>query len=306
MKISIVVPLFNEQDNINVLYKELLPVLHGFDMSYEIIFVDDGSTDNSWEIINGLHASDLSVKGINFSRNFGHQSALRAGINFAQGDCIICMDADLQHPPAVINEMVAKWSEGYTIVYTQREKDKDLPFLKKFTSNMFYKLINNLSDVHIEDGAADFRLIDQKVAELLRGTEEINIFLRGYISWLGFKQCKIVYKPASRHAGITKYNPRKMFNLALNGITSFSVKPLRFSIIFGVTISALGFLYALYAIIMTIFTDKTIPGWSSILVSVLLLGGIQLFVLGIIGEYLGKIFLQTKHRPDFIVNKVLK
>ena len=145
----------------------------------------------------------------------------------------------------------------------------------------------------------------QKVAELLRGTEEINIFLRGYISWIGFKQCKIIYKPASRHAGITKYNPRKMFNLALNGITSFSVKPLRFSIIFGVTVSALGFLYAFYAIIITIFTDKTIPGWSSILVSVLLLGGIQLFVLGIIGEYLGKIFLQTKHRPDFIVNKVL-
>jgi dolichol-phosphate mannosyltransferase len=216
------------------------------------------------------------------------------------------MDADMQHPPKLITEMIEKWKQGFDIVYTQREKDKNLPFFKAITSNLFYKIINKLSDVHIEDRTADFRLIDRKVADLLRNSDEINIFLRGYISWIGFRQFKIIYIPAPRFAGNTKYNSRKMFNLAMNGITSFSVKPLRFSIILGSTVSFVGFIYALYAILITMFTDKTIPGWSSILVSVLFLGGIQLIVLGIIGEYLGKLFMQAKHRPDYIINKTLK
>lgn len=305
-KISIVVPLFNEQENIEALYNELLPVLVSSDLSYEVIFVNDGSSDNSWEVINNLHALNKKVKGISFSRNFGHQSALRAGISYAEGDCIISMDADLQHPPVLIREMVGKWKEGFDIVYTQREKDKNLPAFKKITSNLFYKLMNYLSDVHIEDGTADFRLIDRKVADLLKSSEEINIFLRGYISWIGFKQFKIVYKPSERNAGLTKYNPGKMFNLAMNGITSFSVKPLRFSIVLGGIVSFIAFVYALYAISLTLFTDRAIQGWTSILVSVLFLGGIQLIVLGIIGEYLGKLFLQSKHRPDYIINHTLK
>ncbi len=306
MKISIVVPLFNEQDTIPVLYKELQDVLKAFDLSYEIIFVDDGSNDKSWEIINKLHETDDRVKGISFSRNFGHQSALRAGLTFAEGDCIVSMDADLQHPPALVKEMVEKWMEGYEIVYTKRESDSRLPLLKRISSNLFYRIINSLSDVHIEEGTADFRLIDRKIADLLKNSEEINIFLRGYISWIGFNQYKIVYTPAKRFAGKTKYNPRKMFSLAINGITSFSIKPLRFSIIMGSTVSFVGFIYALYAVIITIFTNKAIPGWSSILVSVLFIGGIQLIVLGIIGEYLGKLFMQSKNRPDYIINKRLK
>lgn len=305
-EISIVIPLYNEKDNIPVLYQELIQVIHNLNLSYQIIFVDDGSKDNSWEIINGLHAADAHVKGISFSRNFGHQSALRAGITFAEGDCIISMDADMQHPPALIKDMVEKWKEGYQIVYTQREKDTDLPLIKRITSTLFYKIINYLSDVHIEDGTADFRLIDRKIADLLKGSEEINIFFRGYISWIGFNQYKLVYTPAKRFAGTTKYNPRKMFNLAMNGITSFSVKPLRFSIIVGITVSLVAFIYALYAVLITVFTEKTIPGWSSILVSVLFLGGIQLIVLGIIGEYLGKLFIQSKHRPDYIINQTIK
>jgi polyisoprenyl-phosphate glycosyltransferase len=305
-ELSIVIPLLNEKDNIPVLYQELLLVLKDLNLTFEIIFVDDGSNDNSWEIINTLHKSDDRVKGISFSKNFGHQSALRAGLTFAEGDCIISMDADMQHPPALIVEMIEKWQGGFDIVYTQREKDKNLPFFKAVTSKLFYRIINSLSDVHIEDGAADFRLIDRKVADLLKSSEEINIFLRGYISWIGFKQYKIVYKPASRFAGVTKYNPRKMFNLAMNGITSFSVKPLRFSIICGICVSFIGFIYALYAVYISVFTDKAIQGWTSILVSVLFLGGIQLIVLGILGEYLGKLFMQSKHRPEYIVNKTIK
>jgi glycosyltransferase involved in cell wall biosynthesis len=302
-EISIVSPVFNEEDNVLILTQQLKEALKPYD--YEIIYINDGSSDHSFEKILELCKQNDRIKCINFSRNFGHMSALRAGVDFAKGKAIISMDSDLQHPVRLIDLMISKWKGGFDIVYTKRLVDKRLPIHKKITSILFYKLINGLSDIHIEDGAADFRLIDQKVAEEIRKSKEKNIFFRGYISWMGFKQFMIEYSADERKFGKTKYSVIRMFNFALNGITSFSIRPLRFSVFLGVLTSFLGFMYALYVFYLRIFTDTAIAGWSSILVSVLLIGGVQLIILGIIGEYLGKLFLQAKNRPDYIINGLI-
>ena len=302
MKVSIVIPAYNEEGNVRVISNRILEVLDG-QYAYEIIFINDGSSDRTLERLKELNAENPNIHYISFSRNFGHQNALKAGIDYATGDCIISMDADMQHPPEFIPEMLQRWQEGYDIVYTKREEVKTLPYFKRKTSSLFYKLMNRMSDIEIEPGAADFRLVDRKVAQVLRDSRESNLFMRGFISWIGFRQYKIDYRPAERFSGTTKYTVKKMLLFAINGITSFSVKPLQFSIALGLLMSAGAFLYALYAIYMHFFTDSTISGWTSVLVSVLFVGGIQLFILGIIGEYIGKIFMQTKNRPTYIVRE---
>lgn len=303
MKISVIIPVFNESGNIIPLTTKLNKVLNEYP-NRQLLFIDDGSTDDTLQILRQLHQQDNRIQYISFSRNFGHQHALRCGIDHADGNCVISMDGDLQHPPELIPEMIKKWQEGFDIVYTQRIEEQGIKSFKKLTSALFYKLMNSLSDVTIEPGTADFRLLDARVASLIRNSHEQNLFIRGFVSWLGFKQYKITYSPAPRHSGTTKYSFRKMLSFALNGITSFSIKPLRFSIFAGIFISIMAFVYAMYAIILYLFyPEKAVPGWASVLVSVLFIGGIQLLFLGVLGEYLGKLFMQAKQRPGYIIKE---
>lgn len=298
--ISIIIPCYNEENNIELLYRRINEQLPG-DL-YECIFIDDGSTDNTLNVIKQLAEQNNPVKYLSFSRNFGHQNALKAGIDYALGDCIIMMDADLQHPPGLIPEMIKKWKEGFDIVYTLRKDTDNLPFFKKQTSQLFYKIINYLSDIKVEKGAADYRLLDRKVADVFKyDFPEYFLFIRGLTSWVGFRQFAIVYIPQERHSGKSKYSLFKMVAFALYGITSLSMKPLRLATILGITVSILSFLYGIYALVMSIFTNNTIHGWTSTILTILFIGGIQMFLLGIIGEYLGKLFFEVKKRPQYIL-----
>ena len=301
MKLNFLIPAFNEELNVTELYNRInaLPELKEYDCTY--IFIDDGSTDGTLENIRQLKSNDNRINYISFSRNFGHQAAIRAGIDYADGDLMIMMDADLQHPPELISEMLHKWKDGFNIITTKRIDLIKLPLLKRITSGLFYKLLNWISDIKLDPGTADFRLIDHKVASLIKKSNEVDIFFRGYISWVGFRQYQLQYHSNARFSGKTKYSLQKMFNLAINGITSFSIKPLRIAVVLGLLFSFSAFLYAVYVLYMVIFTDKTIQGWPSVIFSVLFLGGIQLLVIGILGEYLGKLFLQAKGRPSYVV-----
>ena len=295
--LSIVIPTFNEEGNIEILYSKLIETLTPLEIDeFEFVFVDDGSQDRSLELIKKLSTDDSRVKYISFSRNFGHQPALKAGLDHAKFAGVISLDADLQHPVELIPEMIEKWKNGAEVVYTKR-KDVSLPWFKRTTSKLFYRIINTLSQIKLEDGVADFRLLDQKVIHALRAYKESNLFIRGLIPALGFKQESIDYTPHKRFAGETKYSFSKMIRFALTGITSLSAKPLYFSIYFGVFFAMLAFIYGLYAIYIFAFGHEAIPGWTSIIASILLIGGIQLIMIGIIGIYLGKVFAQSKGRP---------
>ena len=300
--ISVVIPAFNEAGNIKLLSQKICEQLTPFGQ-YEIIFVDDCSEDLTLEEIKEVARANNSIKFISFSRNFGHQKALKAGLDHADGDCVISMDADLQHPPELIGKLIEKWKEGYDIVYTIRKDLQNTGFVKKTTSKLFYRLINKISDVDIPMGAADFRLMDIKVVNELKKFNESCLFLRGLVSWLGFKQAGIEYMVQNRQVGESKYSLKKMVSFALQGITSFSIVPLRASIIAGLFISFLSFLYTIYALFDKFFFKTTVPGWTSILISVLFLGGIQLIFLGVIGEYLGKMFIETKNRPIYVIKE---
>lgn len=299
--VSVVIPCFNEHDNLPVLYQELVEVLQNYP-SHEMLFVDDGSTDDSQEIIKGLAKGDENVRYILLSRNFGHQYALKAGLDHAGGDCVISLDADLQHPPQLITVLIEKWQQGFDVVNTIRGKQQSLPVGKRISSGMYYRLINLLSTVEIKPGAADFRLLDRKVVDVLKQFNENYLFLRGLIPWLGFRQTEIDFEPANRHAGKTKYSFVRMLRFALDGITSFSSRPLYLSIALGGIIAGLAFLYGAYALYLHLLTDATLPGWTSTTASVLFIGGIQLIMIGIIGIYLGKLFIENKKRPNYIIS----
>lgn len=298
--LSVVVPCHNEAGNLHMLYARLRPQLELFEKC-EVIFVDDGSTDHTASIVRQLAMEDERIRLIQLSRNFGHQAALKAGIDQARGDCIVSLDADLQHPPELIPSMVGQWLEGYDVVTTRRLETRGEPFFKRLFSRFFYRLIRFLSDIDLPPGSADFRLIDRSVAEVLRSMKERDIFLRGLISWAGFRQTSLDYIANERFTGASKYNFRKMTRLALAGITSFSVKPLRLSIVLGLLIALLAVLYGVYILYIYLYTDRAIPGWASTTGSILLLGSIQLIVLGILGEYLGKLFMENKRRPPYII-----
>lgn len=302
IKISVIVPIMNEEGNIEMLIKKINKALENY-LNWEAIFVDDGSKDKTLDVIKDYALSRDKIKYISFSRNFGHQNALRAGFDFADGDCAICMDGDMQHPPELIPEMIKKWQEGYDIVYTIRLDDPKTSFLKRKTANIFYGLMNKFSDIKIDQGAADFRLVDRKVVEVIKTIREENLFMRGMISWLGFKQYGIKYNPEERHWGKTKYTFKKMVKFAIAGITSFSIKPLHISTILGYIIALASFAYALYAIGVKLFTNNTVSGWTSVLVAVLFIGGMQLIAVGILGEYIGKLFMESKKRPSYIIKE---
>ena len=302
MMISVVIPIMNEEGNVELLTERLKAVL-GLYNNYEIIFVDDGSTDGTLFAIKQVNRADKRFKYLSFSRNFGHQNALKAGLDYAKGDCVISMDGDLQHPPELIPEMVAKWQEGYEVIYTLRQDDPKTGIFKKMTARLFYKLINRLADMEIEQGSADFRLLDRSVVEIVKNLQENPIFFRGLVRWLGFKQYGISYIPQERHWGKTKYSIGKMFKFAVTGITSFSVKPLNLATELGAIIALISFAYGIYAIYIKLFTDESITGWASLLCIISLIGGIQLVTIGVLGEYLGKMFMAQKRRPSYIVRE---
>lgn len=303
-EISIVIPTYCEEGNIVELYEQLQLELSKIDVqSFEIIYVNDGSHDDSLRNIKELTTKDERVKFIHFSRNFGHQNALRAGLDFAKGDAVISMDADLQHPPELISTLIEHWRAGNKVVYTKRKDKNDLSFFKKLTSKMFYKLVNYLSETKLEEGTADFRLLDRSVVEALKNFNENNLFYRGIIPGLGFKQYGIEYIPNERFSGNTKYTFSKMVRFALTGITSSSAKPLYFSIYLGAFLALCSFFYALYAIYVSIFTTEAVAGWTSTIASILFIGGIQLMMLGIVGIYLGKLFSESKKRPNYIIEE---
>jgi len=298
--VSIVVPCFNEEQNLERLYKGLVNVLKNISSNYEIIFADDGSKDETFDVIKKLATSDNHVSGISLSRNFGHQVAIMAGLQQSKGDIVVMMDADLQHPPEIIPQLITEYEKGFDIVNTKRLDTQGVGVMKKISSSLFYRLLNFLSNVRIEPSSADFRLMTRKAVDAFLRLEEKDRFTRGLISWMGFKQSVVEYTAATRFAGDSKYTVRKMFRFGMDGITSFSTKPLRISFYTGLIIFFIGLAYSVYAIIRNI-RGETVPGWTSILVSVLIIGGIQLVSIGIVGEYIARIFNETKARPLYFI-----
>jgi len=302
IEISLVIPTFNEEGNVLRLYDEIKQVLLELQIAhYEVIFIDDGSSDASLDRIEELRGQDANVHFLQLSRNFGHQHALKAGLDHASGAAVISLDADLQHPPALMKDMIQLWRNGAEVVYTRRKDQQNIGIFKKWSAKAFYWFANKISEVPIEEGTADFRLLDQKVVAAIQTFKESHLFLRGLIPTLGFKQVALDYEPAARFSGKSKYSLSKMFHFAINGITSSSAKPLYFSIYLGLFFAFLAFVYGCYAIYIAIFTDAAITGWTSLIASVLFIGGIQMILIGIVGIYLGKLFVQSKQRPTYLI-----
>jgi dolichol-phosphate mannosyltransferase len=300
-EVSIIVPVYNEQENIIPFYTEINKnVLFDF----ELIFIDDGSTDATFHEIVQISATAHKVKCISFSRNFGHQNALMAGMQYAQGKYIITMDGDLQDPPALIPEILKNLDNGYDIVFTKRSIDKNISFFKKGFSKLFYRLMSFLSDTHIEPDSADYKGFTQKINQTILQFTERDIFLRGIFSWIGFSKTVITFDRPGRLHGNTKYSYAKMIKLGLSATTSFSFKPLRISLLIGSIISFLAFGLIIF-VILSYLNGKTITGWASIILTALFLGGIQLLAIGLLGEYIASIFKEIKKRPLFVIKERL-
>jgi dolichol-phosphate mannosyltransferase len=302
--LSVVVPVFNESAVIGVFYERVTRALSAIPgVDYELVLVDDGSHDDSYEQLARFAAVDPRVGVIRFSRNFGHQAAITAGIDMARGDCVAIIDADLQDPPEVIGEMLARWREGFDVVYGVRADREGEGRMKLLTASMFYRLLNAITGIKIPVDVGDFRLLSRRAAEHLRGLREHDRFVRGLVSWIGFRQTGVSYHREKRYAGETKYPYRKMIKFALDGITSFSSVPLKLATWMGYMASLLAFLY-----LSSVFVQKllgyTVEGWATIMVALLFLGGTQLICLGIIGEYVGRIYAESKGRPLYIVDQV--
>ena len=300
--ISVVVPAYNESENIVVLTERLTTVLSKYG-DWQILFVDDGSKDDTLLQLRRMAEENNRINFLSLSRNFGHQKALKAGLDHATGDCVISMDADMQHPPELLDELIERWQQGYEVVSTIREEEKNLPLFKRKSSALFYKLINILSDTEVKPNASDFRLLDRSVVDVLKGMDESHVFMRGIVPWLGFRECSVKYMPAERLSGESKYSTARMVALGIDGITSFSIKPLQLSIIIGTIVSFAAFIYGVVAIIARFILGKEVSGWASIIISILFIGGLQLLMMGIIGEYLGKVFVESKKRPVYVVRE---
>lgn len=300
-RVSVVIPAYNEAENLLVIIDRLEYVFSQTAYDVEFILVDDGSRDKTLQILKTMATVKPNLYYIEFSRNFGHQLALKAGLDRAKGDCVISLDADLQHPPELITDMLHKWEEGYEVVYTRRIEDMTLNFKKRKTSTYFYKVLNLLSSIDIEEGTADFRLMDQKVVGVFRDFEENEPFIRGLVKWMGYKQFAIDYIPNQRYAGSSKYNMKKMMNFALHGVTSFSIKPLYSAVYLGFLFSFLSVLYIPY-VFYAFYEGIEVSGWASTIMTIVFFGGLQLIILGIIGIYVGKMFMQGKNRPNYIIS----
>ena len=300
---SIIAPIYNEIDNLPELYRRVREVMDASGQPWELILVDDGSTDGSTERIRELAKADKNVRPVIFARNFGHQPAITAGWDYARGDAVIIIDADLQDPPEVILDLAAKWREGYEVVYAVRAEREGETWFKKFTAAMFYRLIHWITDVKIPIDTGDFRLMDRKVVDVLKQMKERHRFPRGMSAWVGFKQIGVEYKRAARTAGVTKYPFRKMFKLALNAITGFSYFPLQVATFFGFVSAGISILAIPVVAILRLAGSHFFEGQTTTLISVLFLGGVQLISLGILGEYVGRLYDEAKGRPLYIVRE---
>ena len=303
--LSIVIPAFNEEGNIRKLYNEIQTVLPILNMPSEIIFADDGSQDETWSEIKSLNRQDGHVKALRLSRNFGHQYALLAGLSRAAGDAVVTMDADLQHPPQLIPKLVDEWRRGNQIVQTVRLDPKTHPFFKRITSKLFYRIFSFLSGVTIQSGMADFRLLDRQVVDSILEFQEGGLFLRGIVQWVGFPSSEVTFESQDRFSGTTKYSLKKMMSFAWNSITSFSIVPVRIGIFIGLFTSVLAFGELVYAVWAKLFMDKVVPGWASAVSIISFLFGILFIMLGLIGEYIGRILIEVKHRPRFLISEIV-
>ncbi len=300
---SIVAPIYNEIENLPELYRRVREVMASSSETWELVLVDDGSTDGSTDKIRELADSDKRVRPVIFARNFGHQIAVTAGLDYARGDAIVIIDADLQDPPEVILELAAKWREGYEVVYAVRAEREGESWLKKFTAALFYRIIFRITDVKIPLDTGDFRLLDRKVVNVMGKMRERHRFLRGMAAWVGFKQIGVTYKRAARHAGETKYPFKKMLRLALNAVTSFSYFPLQVATYIGFVAAGIAILAIPVVIYMRMTGSQAFFGQATTLISVLFLGGVQLISLGILGEYIGRLYDEAKGRPLYIVRE---
>lgn len=301
--ISIIVPMYNEEENIDMFYRRLVRILLEMGEPYEIVCVNDGSRDSTAAVLYTLHGKDPHVKVINLSRNFGKEIALTAGLDYCTGEAVIPIDADLQDPPELIPELVAKWREGFDVVYATRIQRYGEGWFKKISARAFYRLAGGLSNVNIPRDTGDFRLMSRPVVEALKQLREQHRFMKGLFSWVGFKQTSIYYNRDPRFAGHTKWNYWKLWNFALEGITSFSYAPLQVATYTGLFISFSAFIYASYLFISTLVYGNPVPGYPSLMVAILFLGGVQLFTLGVIGEYIGRIYNESKRRPLYFVRE---
>ena len=302
-KLSVVIPILNEAENIRDLHERLHKTLDTLVLDYEVIFVDDGSTDNSLHLIKDLSSFDPQVKFISFTRNFGHQIAIHAGLDNCTGSLILMMDGDLQNPPELIPVLVSKILENHDVVHARRKNRKEESFLKKLTAAIFYKIMNRISDIEIPVDTGDFRIITRQVADQLRKMKDHNKFIRGEVAWTGFKQTYVDYEGEGRRVGKTGFSYRKMLTLAIDGITGFSNFPLKFATMSGICISILAFFWIIYVLVQKLIMHQTVSGWASIMVAILFLGGIQLLSIGIIGEYINRINEATRDRPLYIIRE---
>ena len=303
-RFSVVVPIHDEEESLPELHRRLAAVLEPLGEDWELVLVDDGSRDSSYETMLDLRARDPRVKIARLSRNFGHQVAITAGIDLASGDAVIVMDGDLQHPPEVIPELVARWREGYDVVYGVMAERAGETWFKRWTARGFYRLLGRMSDIEVPEAAGDFRLVDRRAVNAFTSLRERNRYVRGMFSWIGFRQVGVPYSSPPRTAGRTKYTVPRMTRLAVHGIFSFSNAPLRFVLGLGFVVSALSIAYAVYAIVARLGGVEVVKGWSSIVFVVSLLGGIQLIVLGVIGEYVSLIYDEAKRRPIYLVREL--
>ncbi len=302
--VTILVPAYNEEAVLPMLYDRLKALMDANTAyNFEVLLVNDGSKDKTFSIMQELRSKDKRINYLNLSRNFGKETAMIAGLDYAKGDCVIIIDADLQDPPELIPEMLQYWEQGYDDVYAKRKSRKGETWLKKFTSKMYYKVLQSMTKVEIQKDTGDFRLLDRRCVEALKQIRESQRYTKGLFSWIGYNKKEILYDRDPRAAGQTKWNYRNLVNLSIDGITSFTTSPLRWSAILGILVSLAGFIYMLVIIIKTLVNGVEVPGYASTMVVILFLGGVQLIFLGVIGEYLGRAFYETKGRPLYFIER---
>ncbi len=304
-RLSVVVPCFNEEQVIRACHQTLSEVLRAQVGDYEIVYVNDGSTDNTYQLLAGLQRSDPKIKVIDLARNFGHQIAVSAGLAYAEGAAVALMDADLQDPPEVLVQMFHLWEQGYEVVFGVRKTRAGESWFKLKTAEWFYRILNLLSDTEIPRDTGDFRLLDRKAVDALLRMPERDRLLRGLSSWIGFRRYGLEYERSARAAGVTKYPFHKMLRLALDGILSFSVVPLRLVSVMGIAAAGLSLLGISYALVLRLFTRIWVPGWTLLFIGMLFIGGMQMLSMGIVGEYIGRIYTEAKQRPLYLVREVL-
>jgi glycosyltransferase involved in cell wall biosynthesis len=304
VELSVVVPVYNEEDNVAELYQRLVETLDGAARSFEIVFVDDGSRDASWRLVGELAGRDRRVRGLRFSRNFGHQMAFAAGLDHARGEAVVIMDGDLQDPPEVIPDLLARWREGYEVVYAVRATREGETVFKRLTARLFYRLLRAITRVEIPLDTGDFRLMGPRALAAFRRLGERHRFTRGLVAWLGFPQIGVEYVRAARHAGETKYPFRRMLRFAVDAITSFSYVPLQLATWLGFVVSTLAFAYIVVVIALK-FAGISWPGYTSLMAAILFLGGVQLVMIGLLGEYLGRVYDEVKGRPLYLLEETV-